>query len=66
MAARSRERWIRTRDLRLPEASAHPIRECGNAGTLYGGAVNVYNVTSRAVGCRDARRFARRYIRYIR
>jgi hypothetical protein len=44
-------------------AEAAPIRECGNAGTLYSGQVRVYNVTSRVVGCRFARRFARAQIR---
>jgi hypothetical protein len=43
-----------------PAAEGAPIRECGNAGTLYAGQVRVYNVTSRVVGCRFARRFARR------
>jgi hypothetical protein len=46
------------------EAHSAPIRECGNAGTLYGGNVSIYNVTSRAVSCHVARRFARRYIKY--
>jgi hypothetical protein len=41
-----------------------PIRECGNAGRLYGGAIGIYNVTSRVVPCRPARRFARHYVRY--
>jgi hypothetical protein len=45
-------------------AEAAPIRECGDAGTLYGGQVRVYNVTSRVVGCRFARRFARAQIRH--
>jgi hypothetical protein len=40
-------------------ASAAPIRECGNAGTVYDGNVRIVNVTSRVVRCRFARRFAR-------
>jgi hypothetical protein len=44
--------------------AAAPIRECGRAGTLYGGAVSVYNVTTRKVACQRARRFARRQILY--
>jgi hypothetical protein len=50
--------------LPVSHAGAHPIKECGNAGTLYDGAISVYNVTTRAVSCRAARRFARRYIVY--
>jgi hypothetical protein len=45
-------------------AEAAPIRECGDAGTLYNGQVSVYNVTSRNVPCPRARRFARRQVRY--
>lgn len=48
----------------VSQAAAHPIRDCGNAGTLYGGAVKVYKITSRAVRCPAARRFSRTYIRY--
>jgi hypothetical protein len=44
--------------------AAASIRECGGAGTLYNGQVRVYNVTSRVVSCRFARRFARRQILY--
>lgn len=35
------------------------VHECGSAGTLYHGAVRLYNVTSRGVSCRYARHFAR-------
>jgi hypothetical protein len=45
-------------------ADAAPIRECGDAGTFFNGAVSIYNVTSRVVPCPRARRFARRYYRY--
>jgi hypothetical protein len=46
------------------EAEAAPIRECGDAGSFFGGAVRIYNVTSRVVLCPRARRFARRYFRH--
>jgi hypothetical protein len=46
------------------EADAAPIRECDSAGWLYGGQLRISNVTSRAVPCPSARRFARRYILY--
>jgi hypothetical protein len=49
-------------------AVAAPIRECGNydpgRGWTYrsvSGATPVYNLTTRNVSCRTARRFARRY-----
>jgi hypothetical protein len=44
-------------------AQAASINECGNAGSAYGGAVKIVNVTSRNVGCVSARRFARRFVR---
>jgi hypothetical protein len=50
--------------LRRVVSAAAPIRECGNAGTLYNGQVRIYNVTSRVVRCRFARRFARSQVRY--
>jgi hypothetical protein len=43
------------------EALAAPVRECGNAGSMYGGAVQLVNVTTRNVGCRRARRFVRAF-----
>jgi len=46
------------------EAEAAPIRECGDAGSFFGGAVRIYNVTSRVLLCPRARRFARRYFRH--
>jgi hypothetical protein len=49
--------------LRRTARSAQRIRECGNAGTLYRGQVRIYNVTSRVVRCRFARRFARSQVR---
>ena len=45
------------------EAEAAPIRECADAGS-FGGAVRIYNVTSRVLLCPRARRFARRYFRH--
>jgi hypothetical protein len=60
-ARRSFTFWLR----RVAQAqAAAPIRECGDAGTLYNGRVRVYNVTTRVVRCRFARRFARRQIVY--
>lgn len=60
-ADRSFTFWLR----RVGQAqAAAPIRECGRAGTLYGGAVSVYNVTTRRVACPKARRFARRQTLY--
>jgi hypothetical protein len=38
------------------------INECGRAGTLYGGHARLVNVTTRGVGCRTARRFARGFV----
>jgi hypothetical protein len=60
-ADRSFTFWLR----RVGQAqAAAPIRECGRAGTLYEGAISVYNVTTRKVACPRARRFARRQILY--
>jgi hypothetical protein len=60
-----RGRWpLFTFTLRVRGSAAAPIRECGDAGRLYTGRVQVYNVTSRVVGCRFARRFARSQILY--
>jgi len=65
--------WWKRKLIRASPAASHAAvrarsrarrrghRECGNAGT-YGGALRVYNVTTRRVRCRPARRFARRYI----
>jgi hypothetical protein len=55
-----------------PSAQAAPIRECGNWGYhdssgYFGWGISsisgagIYNLTTRLVGCRTARRFARRY-----
>ena len=46
----------------VEDASAATIRECGSAGSLYSGQVRLYNVTSRLMPCRTARRFARNFV----
>ncbi len=38
---------------------AAEVRECGDAGTLYGGALRIKNVTTRGVRCSYAKYFAR-------
>jgi hypothetical protein len=51
--------WLR----RVARSAQAPIRECGNAGTLYNGRVRLYNVTTRVVPCPRARRWVRRHMR---